>query len=392
MIPASAEGRGAVGQDPLDSRFVRVQAPFEGAGPQQPRRTPWFARSPTRSAALVLIPLGIAFGPYGLNVLSPAVISSLTPALPVAVAALGVLVGLRLDFRRTGVWRVLVGSTFQTALTIATVAGGIVVASRFVADPSDPPWLLAVLLGLCAAFSFMATADTSEGSVASWARLIDFDNALAIAIGGLLFGFISTGSFGRAAEVTAQMAIIAGAIATGTWLLVSQTASDTEQRVFAVGALLLLGGIAEYLSLSALVAGLAAGACWNMAGGAARERLVGDMRYVQHPLIVLLLLVAGARLRFQSEIAAYFIAYVIGRTVARLLGSAIVRRVVLANAPADRSDLQPLSSGVVAVGFAVNAVLAGGGAAHTEALLTLVALGTIASEMLTLADGQGEGT
>ena len=84
-------------------------------------------------------------------------------------------------------------------------------------------------------------------------------------------------------------------IAVAAWLLVAQTSSDSEQRVFAIGALLLLGGTAAHLSLSALFVGFLAGVFWKATGRPALETLARDMRYLQHPLTVLLLIVAGSR-------------------------------------------------------------------------------------------------
>ena len=59
--------------------------------------------------------------------------------------------------------------------------------------------------------------------------------------------------------------------------------------------MLLVGGLADYLSLSALTSGLVAGLFWQRAGGPAAESLRRDLGYLQHPLVVLLLVTAGAR-------------------------------------------------------------------------------------------------
>ena len=87
---------------------------------------------------------------------------------------------------------------------------------------------------------------------------------------------------------------IAVIVAFAGWLLVGQTDSEREQQVFVVGSLLLVGGAAAYLSLSALFAGLFAGILWGAAGDLARARIIKELDYFQHPLVVLLLLVAGA--------------------------------------------------------------------------------------------------
>ena len=48
--------------------------------------------------------------------------------------------------------------------------------------------------------------------------------------------------------------------------------------MFSVATLLLLGGVADYLVVSALMAGLVAGAFWHVAGGTARESIRRDLR------------------------------------------------------------------------------------------------------------------
>ena len=56
----------------------------------------------------------------------------------------------------------------------------------------------------------------------------------------------------------------------------TRASSETEERVFAVSALLLVGGVAAALSLSALFGGLVAGVFWRYAGRHPREHdLVG---------------------------------------------------------------------------------------------------------------------
>ena len=76
----------------------------------------------------------------------------------------------------------------------------------------------------------------------------------------------------------------------------TQTPSESEQRVFAIGALLLLGGAAAHLSLSALFIGLLAGCVLECHRG--RRRVIGSSATCAICSIrwsVLLLVVAGAR-------------------------------------------------------------------------------------------------
>lgn len=118
---------------------------------------------------------------------------------------------------------------------------------------------------------------------------------------------------------TATIAAISVIVAIAGWLLVRQTEFEREQHVFVVGVLLLLGGAAAYLSLSAVFAGLLAGAVWSAVGGIARTRIIRDLEYLQHPLIVLMLLVAGASVGPSIQVGVVAAAVVAITISARIL-------------------------------------------------------------------------
>jgi hypothetical protein len=104
-----------------------------------------------------------------------------------------------------------------------------------------------------------------------------------------------------ALAVAGQAAGIAILLAGAGWMLSSARAGSDERRVFAIAVLLLLGGVADYLSMSALLLGWIAAAAWRMmpAKGLADVRL--DAAYVQHPTTALLLITAGAMAQVSWE-------------------------------------------------------------------------------------------
>src|SRR6186713_1231545 len=67
------------------------------------RTVEWTA---TSAPVALLLTIGIGLGPHGINLLTAASLSSLDPVVPVALAALGVLVGLGMGDRRFGEGRV----------------------------------------------------------------------------------------------------------------------------------------------------------------------------------------------------------------------------------------------------------------------------------------------
>jgi hypothetical protein len=227
--------------------------------------------------------VGVAVGPLGLGLLTPAVLSFVDPAVPVALVAIGFAVGL--EFRARP----------DTILASVLVAGS-GAALVLLREPS--PWAAALLIG--------------------------------------------------------QSCAIAVVIATAGWLLLARSTSDTEQRVFVVALLLLLGGAADALALSALVSGFVAAVFLAAIGGAPLERVHRHLQYLRHPLIVLLLVVAGASVEFGLEWLALAGAYV-------LLRSAV-----------------PFPD-LVAIACAVNLMRAAG--ADVAPLLGVVALGALGAEI-----------
>jgi hypothetical protein len=261
----------------------------------------------TNFSIVALLLLGIAVGPYGLNLLTSRLLTLLDPAVAMAAAMLGVFVGLTIDFGRP--------------------------ASR----------MPEVLLILCGGFLVAAFREPSA----------------AAAVG--LMG---------------SLAVISATVAIAGWLLVGQTASEGEQHVFVVGALLLMAGAATYLSLSAAFAGLLAGMTWAAAGNVAKARIVRDLHYFQHPLVVLVLVAAGAAATLTVD--ALMVA-------SALLAAAAVLRPMVRRL-ADRRDDDDISSlvpaGLVAIALAFDAFRADARPEWAVTLLGGVVIATIASEAI----------
>jgi hypothetical protein len=167
-------------------------------------------------------------------------------------------------------------------------------------------------------------------------------------------------------------------------LLVSQTTSESEQRVFSIGSLLLLAGAAAHLSLSALFVGLVAGTLWGRTGSVAAERIASDVRYLQHPLIVLLLVVAGARIDLTTATAAIALVYLVSRLVGKLVGGWVAGQLVRSRGPRDLG-LSLIPPGIVGIAFALNVLQARGEAdAAAATWVTIVVAGSIGSELISL--------
>jgi hypothetical protein len=209
-------------------------------------------------------------------------------------------------------------------------------------------------------------------------QLRDFDVVLPAIVGAVALASLGDRSPLSALGLVSQAAALAVVVAGAAWLLLADSPPGTEQRVFTVAAVLLLGGIADYLSISALVVGLAAGLFWGTTGGVAREYVERDLNHLRQPLVVLVLLTAGARMILSPALAAVALAYFVLRLAGKLAGAWIARRTPGLPLPEDLgATLVP--PGVFGVAFAVNAApMLGEGA---DRILAAAVLGTIASQL-----------
>ncbi len=166
------------------------------------------------------------------------------------------------------------------------------------------------------------------------------------------------------------------------WLLFERAESGAERAVYVLGALALAGGAASYLGVSPLGVGLVAGLTWTVAPGAADRIVQADLQKVQHPVVVLLLVTAGA-MTVPSISALWLLTpYLLFRLSGKVVGAWLSSRFVDVGA----ADLAAylMSPGVLAVAFALNfrQMLP---ASAGDTLLATVAIGTAAFEVFALA-------
>ena len=194
-----------------------------------------------------------------------------------------------------------------------------------------------------------------------------------------MLAWLRAGASAGAVALVVQAAGATVALGAAGWLLLTRASSETEERVFAVSVLLLVGGVADALSLSALLGGLVAGVFWRYAGRQPRDTIGRDVLFVQHPLLMLVLLVAGARADLSPVSLRLAAGYLLLRVAGKLAGGAVARHAAGVNTPHDLG-LSLLPPGVFGVAFALNAVTVVG--ADASVLLATVVAGTIGSEIV----------
>lgn len=344
-------------------------------------RSVWGWSATSAPVALLLL-AGIAVGPQGINLLSASALPFLNLIVPVALAALGVLVGLGAGERRSIDHRILAAGALEACITMVVVSVGMGLLEWTPLTLVEPVWLFAIVSGICAATSLTLPGGDALEPRSHATRIVEAGVLLPILGGGLLLAWVRAGAPAAALTLLGQALGVVLALATAGWLVLTRASSPTEERVFALSALLLIGGAADALAVSALLVGLAAGVCWRYAGGRPRDTLGRDVLFVQHPLLILVLLVAGARVELSLLAITLGLLYATLRTVGAIAASKGAARVAGQRTSGDLAG-HLIRPGVFGVAFALNATgIAGGGDASL--LLATIVLGTIGSELAAL--------
>jgi hypothetical protein len=373
------------GPDPLDAE-IEARAPVTAPGrlAHLVRTRAALGLPPLVAPALVFVSLGVSLGPHGLDLVSPQVVAHLDAVLAAALAALGIFVGLGVDWTTPHERRLLAAANVESTLTAALVALAawhLIDAWRLPLDLS--PAAAAAVLGLAAAASSAGHADPGDDPLTHTAtRLADLDDVAPIVLGGILLAAFHRGGALDTALLVALTAGAALAIAAAGWLLFERARGAAERAVFVLGAVLLLGGAAMYVGNSPLFTGLVAGLFWRRAPGRADQVIRDDLRRLQHPLVVLLLVIAGASVAFDRLSTWLLVPFVAFRLAGKLAAGWAVSRATPALAPADLGAWL-IPPGLVGLAFALSVAGVVGSPAGTV-FVSAVALGTLASEVVAM--------
>jgi hypothetical protein len=318
------------------------------------------------------------------------VLDGLAVVVTIALTVLGVIVGVALG-REVRVARpLLVAASLESGLTIGLVAAGAAYFANATALPLGAPLAaMAFALGLCASASSATSAQPESGPTEDLAiRVADLDDVLPIvAVTGVLLLLRAPSSLNVSLALLAPI-VAGGAVGLVGWLLFERAESAAERAVFVLGALSMAGGIAAHLGISPLLVGMFAGLFWTLLPGRTDRIVQDDLRKVQHPLVVMLLIFAGARW-VPSMVAVWWLApYLLCRLAGKVAGGWLSARLLAQSAGPDGTSPSDLAAflmppGVLAIAFALNfqqllPVDAG------ALLLSTVALGTAVFELFSV--------
>jgi len=372
------------GQDPIDRRLgVPQPSPFVWLRSLLRTRSA-LGLAPSLTPAVIFLPLGALLGPQALGVIRPGLLQAFDLAVTIALAVLGVLVGTALGREVRSASLLFLAASLESLVTILAVAGASAYMIQATQMPiAAPVAALAVALGLCASASSATSADPDSEDVAEVAtRVADLDDVLPIVIAMVAFLLLPESSHRNVWLLIAASPVVGLAVGAIGLLLFERAETSAERVVFVLGALALAGGAASFLGVSPLGVGLVAGLTWTMAPGRADQIVQDDLRKVQHPVVVLLLVTAGAMIVPSVSALWLLTPYLLFRLSGKVVGAWLSARLVDVGA----ADLAAylMSPGVLAVAFALNfrqvlPVEAG------DTLLSTVAMGTAAFELFAFA-------
>jgi hypothetical protein len=340
--------------------------------------------APSLTPATIFLPLGALLGPVGLGLFSATLLARLDVAVTIALAVLGVLVGIAVGRDLRLAVPLLLAASLESAVTIAAVAGATMYFLASTGAPVGVPILaMSLALALCASASSATSSHADSEPVADVAtRVADLDDVLPIVMATFAFAVLPASPLRETMILIFTPISIGLAVGAVGWLLFERAESGAERGVFVLGVLALAGGAAAYLRASPLIVGLIAGFCWTMAPGRADRLVQDDLRKVQHPLVVLLLVTAGALWTPTSTALWLLVPYLLFRLVGKVAGAWASAGFLDVSAGDLAAFLMP--SGVLAIAFALNFRQVLPPEAGTV-LISTVGLGTVAFELFSLA-------
>jgi len=305
----------------------------------------------TPAPPLLFILVGILLGPQMVGVLSREVLLNLDVVISVALAALGIFVGFGLGVvRANGPSRLLLAAWVEAALTVVVV-GGVMYAllSRWGLPVPADTRLFALVLGVCACASAATRLVNGSDLDARIARIVDLGDVPLVALGTVTVALAGSRNVPNSLLVGAGATVLAAA---GGALLFARANSEAERGVYVTGVVVLLGGLGAYTGVSPLLTGTLAALVWVRGSTGADRIIATDLRALQHPLVALLLIVAGASIQWTAALLWITGPLVLLRLIGKLVGGAAAAR--LARLPAGQLAGVLVPPGVLGVALALN--------------------------------------
>ena len=344
------------------------------------RRSVALGLSPAIVPVSLWLVVGFLLGPAALGVLTPDVLAHLDAAVSVALGTLGVFVGLALVPRARGAGLLLGAALVESGAAVAIVS----TAAAFLLSAQQVPLtapiaLIAISLGAAAGASSARSFVEGQRDGDHAMHVADLDDVLPIVAAAAAAGFVGTGTVPNWIAAIAEPIAIGSACGTIGLLLFERTSGDAERAVYVLGVLALIGGACAYTGVSPLLAGLCAGVYWRNMPGRADAIIGGDLRRFQHPLVVLLIVVAGAETRIGPLPLLLLVIFVVFRLTGKVIGGVAAARLVPTLA-GEVLGAHLISPGVMGIAIALNVMQIA--PSDGQAVVSAVAAGALVFELV----------
>lgn len=329
------------------------------------------------TSGIEYIVLGVLIGPHVTQVMTPEVVSQLSPFISLSIGSLGLLYGLQLRFRDLG--KVDAESyrlTFITFLTTFLLVSGLfVLLFGYVLSGAGewiPVFSAALVLGTTGAISaptairFVTQRYKATGHVTEMIQFaVRLDQLLGILFFGLIFCFLHIGQTRgiRPLTTTEWFAVNLGfGIVLGIlfYLFLGREKNPQKLMLGLLGIVVFSSGAAYYLNLSPMFINLVLGIMLANTSKIHQE-LIEILGSVEKPFYVLVLMFAGASWDLSAVANAWprFLALVTLYILLRYLGKSTGGRLAYLNSETPellvrRIGLGLLSQGGVAIAMIVN--------------------------------------
>lgn len=337
------------------------------------------------ASGFLFLPLGMLLSEAGMGLVTRDVVRQFDALITLGLGILGLLAGLRLDTRRLDETAKRLMATAGLSVLITAVLVGIpifflleMVGALSVAERATAAALLGCAAAISSGSSLLRASKAESANPGPVLRVADFSVVAGVLAAGVLLALLTPTSVGPLERLLA-MAVIGSVGGIATWMLAHDTRNQALRTCLLVGMVLVTAGTASHLHLPPVAATLLAG--WviaNLPGTLARE-LRKNLMFLEPPLRVLLLVIAGAALRVPSLGALAILGlYLVLRTAATIIGGDVASRISGGRVPRSLG-LALLPSSAVALGLALD-FHTGTRGQIAETVLTVAILGSLFSE------------
>lgn len=314
--------------------------------------------------------LGFLLGPYVLHVLSEERVDQLIPLLALGLGWIGILFGLQLDYMqlRRFPLRYLAVAWIQAVVAFALVfLIGYLITGAWFGRRMEAIILAAAATACVSTPAAIALVSNTYMSRGPMTRLLFYvaslDGAVGIVALGLTHAAHHTGFLGEGiAMSTAEWLVISlllGVFFGVLFLSLTRVRPRSQElALLLIGLVLFAAGTAFYLSVSPLfvcmIAGIVIGNLSPM-----RRRVYKALSAWEQPIYILVLVLAGALLKFPSWWIVPLVAvYASGRLLAKWLGGIAAARIPLRGfSPPDTFGLALVPQGGISLAMAISFVL-----------------------------------